>query len=296
MIKEGYIPYLGYKTYYRIVGDPESRKTPLLLLHGGPGSTHNYFEVLDRIAEDDGRQLIMYDQIGCGNSYLACHPELWTMKTWISELAAVREALGLHTMFLLGQSWGGMLALEYLCRYAHGGVKGVVLSSTLPSSRLWGEEQMRMIGDLPEEMQAAIRRAVQANDYTAPQYKAAEDRYMLLHAGGPFAPDAPECLTRPRRTGEESYVVGWGPNEFTPMGTLLDFDVIGLLPSIDIPALIFSGGRDLCTPYIAKTMYDAIPDAEWTLFPNARHACFIEENEAYIRILTKWMNEKEKEV
>ena len=67
-IQEGYMPYLGYQTYYRIVGEP-SDKPALLLLHGGPGSTHNYFEVLDRIA-DTGRQVIAYDQIGCGNSYL----------------------------------------------------------------------------------------------------------------------------------------------------------------------------------------------------------------------------------
>lgn len=78
-ITEGYMPFMGYKTYYRIVGEP-SEKAPLLLLHGGPGSTHNYFEVLDCMA-DTGRQVISYDQIGCGNSYLDGHPELWTLKT-----------------------------------------------------------------------------------------------------------------------------------------------------------------------------------------------------------------------
>ena len=75
-ITEGYMPFMGYQTYYRIVGEP-SEKAPLLLLHGGPGSTHNYFEVLDCIAET-GRQVVSYDQIGCGNSYLDGHPELWT--------------------------------------------------------------------------------------------------------------------------------------------------------------------------------------------------------------------------
>ena len=64
-IREGYMPFLEYKTYYRVVGKNTGNKKPLVLLHGGPGSTHNYFEVLDRIAEEDGRQLVMYDQIGC---------------------------------------------------------------------------------------------------------------------------------------------------------------------------------------------------------------------------------------
>ena len=68
-IREGYIPYLGYQTYYRIVGESRGGKKPLLLLHGGPGSTHNYFEVLDRLAEE-GREVISYDQLGCGNSWV----------------------------------------------------------------------------------------------------------------------------------------------------------------------------------------------------------------------------------
>ena len=75
-IKEGRMPFMGYSTYYRIVGEPSGRP-PLLLLHGGPGSTHNYFEVLDRVAGETGRQVISYDQIGCGESYLDGHPELW---------------------------------------------------------------------------------------------------------------------------------------------------------------------------------------------------------------------------
>ena len=94
-IREGYMPFKGYKTYYRIVGKKTGDKKPLVLLHGGPGSTHNYFEVLDRLAEEDGRELVMYDQIGCGESYVENRPDLWTAETWIEELKALREHLGL---------------------------------------------------------------------------------------------------------------------------------------------------------------------------------------------------------
>lgn len=290
MVIDGYISYLEYKTYYRITGPLNSRKPPLLLLHGGPGSTHNYFEVLDRLAEEDGRQLISYDQLGCGNSYLDGHPELWTMETWIGELKAVRKALNLNEVYLLGQSWGGMLLLEYMCRHEHDGVKGIVLSSTLPSSQLWGEEQARMIRQLPQDVQEVIRDATERNDYSSEAYKQAEALYMELHASGKPGPDAPECLTRPKRNGRESYVVGWGPNEFTPMGTLKDYDVTELLHIIDVPTLIVSGGNDLCTPYIAKTMYDRIPNARWELFCDCRHACFVEDTERYIRLLKDWLN------
>ena len=90
-IREGYMPFLEYKTYYRVVGKNTGNKKPLVLLHGGPGSTHNYFEVLDRIAEEDGRQLVMYDQIGCGNSYVENRPDLWNSKVWIEELIELHE-------------------------------------------------------------------------------------------------------------------------------------------------------------------------------------------------------------
>ena len=85
-IEEGYMPYLEYKTYYRIVGKQTGNKKPLVLLHGGPGSTHNYFEVLDRLAEEDDRQLIMYDQLGCVNSYVDGRPDLWKASVWIEEI------------------------------------------------------------------------------------------------------------------------------------------------------------------------------------------------------------------
>jgi proline iminopeptidase len=292
MIREGTVPYLGRETYYRIAGPGTRDKTPILLLHGGPGSTHNYFEILDGFAEQDGRQLISHDQIGCGRSYLEGRPELWTMETWIGELKVVRHALGLDRVILLGQSWGGMLLLEYLCRHEHRGVTGAVLSSTLPSSRLWGLEQERMIRQLPKPMQEAIRKATESNDYSNPDYQAAEDFYMELHSAGPFGPDAPECLTRPKQKGRESYLCGWGPNEFTPTGSLKDFDVTDRLPGVDVPVLIVSGGSDLCTPFIAKTMYDAIPDAEWELFRNCRHMCFAEEPERYCAVLYDWLQRK----
>lgn len=94
-ITEGYMPFHGYQTYYRIVGEQKDNgKAPLICLHGGPGSTHNYFEVLDNVADDDDRMIIMYDQLGCGKSYLDGHPEMWTQDLWLDELDALREHLG----------------------------------------------------------------------------------------------------------------------------------------------------------------------------------------------------------
>ena len=291
-INEGYMPFMGYKTYYRTVGE-RTDKAPLILMHGGPGSTHNYFEVLDRVAEEDGRMLVMYDQIGCGNSYVDGRPELWKAETWVNELIALREHLGLDTCHLLGQSWGGMLLLTYICGYEHSGVKSGILSSTLPASWLWGIEQARMIKELPEEYQEAIKTATETGDYSSDIYQRAEEEYMLRHAAGKPDPDGPECLLRKKRTGRESYVVGWGPNEYTPMGTLKDYDVIDKLKDIKEPCLVINGGNDLCTPYIAKVMYDNIPNSRWELFRECRHMCFVEDNDHYVEVLKEWLNEKD---
>ena len=292
-IREGYMPFLEYKTYYRVVGKNTGNKKPLVLLHGGPGSTHNYFEVLDRIAEEDGRQLVMYDQIGCGNSYVENRPDLWNSKVWIEELIELRKHLGLDEIHLLGQSWGGMQTLEYVCNYKPEGLKSIILSSTLPASWLWAEEAQRMIAQMPQDMQDAIKKATESGDYSSPEYQAAEAEYMRQHCAGEVTENDPECLRRPKKAGRESYVVGWGPNEFTPLGTLKDYDVIDQLGDIKEPALIINGGNDLCTPYVAKFMYDRIPNSEWALFRTCRHMCFVEDNDHYVEVLKKWMNKND---
>lgn len=290
-IREGYIPYLGYQTYYRIVGESRGGKKPLLLLHGGPGSTHNYFEVLDCLAEE-GREVISYDQLGCGNSWVEGeHPELWTYKTWDEELMLLRKTLKLEKLHLLGQSWGGMLAIEYFCNYRPEGVQSLILSSSLPSCALWAEEQHRQLAFLPAEEQAAVREAEQSGDYSGELYKRAEAHYMELFCAGAPTAESPECLRRPKRAGRSAYLATQGENEFQATGIFKDWEYRSRLREIEIPSLIISGTNDLCTPLIAKTMYDGLPNARWELFPGCRHMCFVEDNERYCALLNEWMEQ-----
>lgn len=284
---------MGFRTWYRIV-EPEgipAAKTPLVLLHGGPGSTHNYMELFDELCED-GRAVISYDQLGCGKSFLEDHPELWKAETWLQELCALKEYLGLERMHLLGQSWGGMLAIMYLIEKKAEGVSSAVLTSTLPSSQLWGREQHRMIRYMSPEDQAAIREAEESGDYTGAACLKANEHFMERHCAGPVTGDSPECLRRPKKSGTESYLTAWGPNEFTPLGTLRDFDYTDRLCEIRVPVLIASGTDDLCTPLIAKTMYDRIPDARWKLFERCRHMCFAEDHPGYMKMMKEWLSDK----
>ena len=158
-ITEGYMPFLDYKVYYRVVGEKKpNNKKPLLLLHGGPGSTHNYFEILDKLSILDDRQLIMYDQIGCGNSYVEGHPELWNLKTWMDELKEIRKHLNLDEFHILGQSWGGMLEIAYISDENPQGIKSAILSSTLSESQLWGKEQHRRINIYPKKIKTQLQK------------------------------------------------------------------------------------------------------------------------------------------
>lgn len=283
----GRMPFQGFETYYRIVGE-KTDLAPLLLIHGGPGSTHNYFEVLDSLAETSHRQIISYDQIGCGESYVEGHKELWSLRTWTAELIALRRWLHLDRVHLLGQSWGGMLIMAYLIDCKPEGVESVILSSTLSSSALWSHEQQRLIAFMPVEEQEAIAEAVRTGNFEAPAYLKANEHYTALHADEITA-DSPECLRRKKRFGLESYIEAWGPNEYTPTGTLKDFDYTARLHEIAQPTLVISGTNDECTPLIAKTMYDAIPHARWELLDGARHMTFIDQTDNYIRILTRWL-------
>ncbi|MCH5464826.1 proline iminopeptidase [Levilactobacillus tujiorum] len=288
-VTEGFMPFQNYQTYYRVVGDLNNGQTPLLLLHGGPGSTHNYFEAFDQLTAQTGRPVVMYDQLGCGKSDMPDAPSLWTAGTWVAELQALRRYLGLNQIHLLGQSWGGMLATIYLCDHQPQGIQSLTLASTLSSAKLWAQEQHRMIKFMAPVDQAAIAQAEATGDFTQPDYVTANQHFMTRHAAGPVTDASPKFLRRPKRSGTTAYTTAWGPNEYCPTGTLSNYEYTEQLTKLTVPTLVTSGVNDLCTPLVAKTMVDHLPQAEWTLFAHSRHMAFIEEPAAYLARLTTWL-------
>src|ERR671937_1482790 len=174
---EGYVDFRGYRTWYRVVGDRESDAVPLLALHGGPGSTHHYFAPLERLADE--RTVVLYDQIGCGDSDRPTDLES-SVDVFRDEVTAVREQLGLDRIHLLGTSWGGMLALEHVLSGAEG-VVSLILSSTLASIDEWVVEQKRLVADLPTEVRAVLDRHERAGTYDDPEYEQAMEAYFDRH-------------------------------------------------------------------------------------------------------------------
>ena len=291
-IEEGYMPFHEFKTYYRIVGEPNPDLAPLLLIHGGPGSSHNYFELIDDYAEQSGRQLIMYDQVGCGKSSLPEDEKWYVKETWAEELIALRKYLHLDQVHMLGQSWGGMLEMFYLTQYAHDGVKSVMIDGSPASIKLWTQEQHRLISYLEAVDREAIAEAERTGNFSGPKYLAANDRYMERYCWDDPTEDSPEPLRRPTN-GKRASLIAEGPNEFTENGTISDFDVTDDLHKIDVPTLVTSGTDDLCTPLIAKSVYDHIPGAKWHLFANSRHLALLDQHDEFISVLDAWLKQND---
>ncbi len=291
-IKDGYLKFKDYKTYY-VIANPEGKKTPLLILHGGPGSTHNNYRILDKLAKKDDRPIIMYDQLGCGKSMVTGHPELFNEEVWLDELENLIDKLSLNEIHLLGHSWGGMLAFHYFYKRQPKNVKSYIFSCTLYSAKVWAQEQHRNIKLMPKHMQDAIAKAEKENDFTGKDYLEAVDEFMLRHCCPKITEDYPACLRVEKVRGVEAYNTAWGPNEFTPLGNQKNYDYTERLEEFDKPALILSGLMDMCTPYIAKTMNDKIKNSKWELFRNSRHVPYIEESQRYMNVLEKWLNKND---
>lgn len=292
-ITEGKIPFKGYETWYRIAGTgEEAGKLPLLALHGGPGAAHDYLESLDAMVAT-GRRVIYYDQLGCGYSSIeGKHLELWTVDLFVEEVDAVRRALGLERIHLLGQSWGGMLAMEYMLTQPKG-VASLTIASSPASMIQWAAEANRLRTKLPAETQAVLGKHEAENTTDHPDYIAATQAFYDRHVCRvPYPPYVAKSFEK-LAANPEVYNTMNGPNEFHIVGTLKTWDIIDRLPEINVPTLVTSGKYDEATPLIAGTVYTGIPGARWVPFDYSSHMAHVEEAERYLQVLGGWLAENE---
>ena len=218
--REGYVDFRGHRTWFRFVGDLNSAVTPLLALHGGPGSTHNYFTPLEGLATE--RPVVFYDQIGCGKSDRPQDIE-WNLDVFLEELLAVRDQLGLERIHLLGTSWGGMLAQEHVLSGADG-IVSLTLSSTLANLALWNDEQLKLRAALPAGVVAVLDLHEQAGTYDDPEYEQAMQVYMDRHFyRGPQPRAELEAMGKGR--APDVYRAMQGPNEWTTTGALKGWEL-----------------------------------------------------------------------
>jgi proline-specific peptidase len=284
-----FIPVAGHRVWSRRVGesnDPD--RLPLLLLHGGPGVPSDYLEPLELLAAD-GRQVIRYDQLGCGRSDHPDDPSLLAVDHFVAELAQVAAALGLERFHLYGQSWGGMLALEAALAGV-AGVASLVLSNAPASMPLWVAETGRLRRELPLEVQAVLDAHEQAGSTDSPAYQDAMKVFYQRHVCrlDPW----PDCLLRSFSAMEEDprvYQAMCGPSEFHITGSLRDWDLSERLGEIQQPTLVIGGEHDEATPTITEALHRGIPHSEWVLFEGCSHLTHLEQPDAYRTLLEEFM-------
>jgi L-proline amide hydrolase len=293
--QEGFVPFRGHRTWYRVVGEVEEPgKLPLLCLHGGPGGTHDYIEPLEGMAAT-GRRVVFYDQLGCGKSDLPDDLSLWTVELFVEEVGVVREALGLDRVHLFGNSWGGMLAMEYALTQP-AGLESLVLASAPASIPQWVEETGRLRARLPADVQAVLDRHEAAGTTDDAEYTEAAMVFNRRHVCrvDPW----PDCVLRSFDFIERHGVVYRtmnGPSEFHVTGTLREWSVVDRLGEIDVPTLVVTGEHDEATPAINRTVAEGIPGAESVILADASHMAHVERTEDYLRLLDVFLGRVEQD-
>lgn len=284
----GFIPVDGHRVWYRRTGCGPG--LPLLLLHGGPGAGHDYLEPLEGLAR--GREVIFFDQLGCGRSDRPDDPSLWLMERSVREVGAVRRHLGLERIHLLGQSWGGWLGIEYMLSQPRG-IAGLVLASTSASIPQFVAEAGALKASLPAPMVSVMARCEAAGLWNDSEYLEAVMEFYRRHLCRTLP--WPDCMQRTVRNleGNQVYAVMNGPNEFVVIGNLKDWDRTGRLGEIRVPTLITVGAHDELTPACAETMRAGIAGSRVELFEHSSHTAHIEETERYLEVVEAFLEEVE---
>ena len=281
------------RTWYRVVGDlGENGLAPLVLLHGGPGAAHDYLEPLSAIAETTGRACVFYDQLGCGRSqHLPDAPtEFWTTELFCRELDLLLEHLGIAARYhLLGQSWGGMLAMEHALRRP-AGLRSMVIANSPASIALWVTEANRLRTLLPEAVQEALTEHERAGTTDSEEYQQAMMAFYERHLCRivPF----PEALQRTFAQLEADptvYHTMNGPSEFHVIGTLHDWDVTPRLGEIDVPVLVISGEHDEATPAVVRPVVEGLQDATWELVEGTSHSTHLERPGRFLELVSAFL-------
>lgn len=290
--QEGLAPYGDYHTWYRITGDIGSGKAPLIVMHGGPGCTHDYVDAFKDIAST-GRAVIHYDQVGNGRSTHLPDKggDFWTVQFFVAELENLVDHLGLRGGFaLLGQSWGGMLGAEIAVRRP-AGLRALVIANSPASMELWVSEANRLRADLPEEVQRTLTEHEAAGTTDSAAYKEAADVFNARHVCR-VVPNPPE-VQRTFAAMEQDptvYHTMNGPTEFHVIGTMRDWSIVDRLDRIEVPTLLISGRYDEATPAVVQPFADRIPDVRWRIFEESSHMPHVEERAACMACVSEFLD------
>jgi proline-specific peptidase len=277
----------GGTVWYRVVGS--GSRPPLLVVHGGLGSvSHDYLDPLGALASD-GRQVVFWDQLGGGRSDAPDDPGVYRIERYVEEVAAVRRALGLDEVHLLGQSYGGWLAIEYLVGHP-AGVLSAHLASTSASAQSLLAAMARLRAELPGDVSATLDRCEARGDLDDPAYAEAAACFDRRHACRIDPP--PEPLRRGLALAGHSpqYRLMNGPNEFVLTGNLGTWDRRDRLPELDLPALVSCGRFDKFAVECAEELQQGLPRATLHVFEHSSHMSHLEEPQRFLAVTATFLD------
>ena len=269
----------------------ENPRIKLLLLHGGPGATHEYFEALETALASKGIEFIYYDQLGSFYSDQPTDAALWTIDRFVDEVEQVRIALGLDkdNFYLLGHSWGGILAAEYALRHGDH-IKGLIISNMMMSIPDYNRyAQTVLAGQMDPAVVAEIKAIEARGEYDSP-------RYMELlipnfyHAHICRLTDWPDAVNRSLgRINRQLYVLMQGPSEFGASGLLEHWDRKADLPRLAMPTLVIGGAHDTMDPEHMRWVSTQVQHGSFLLCPNGSHLAMWDDQQTYVHGLIEFL-------
>lgn len=278
-------------------------KIKVLLLNGGPGATHEYFECMESFLPAEGIELIYYDQLGTGNSDNPKDTAMWSLPRYVEEVEQVRQALKLDkdNFYLLGHSWGGILALEYALKYQQN-LKGLIISNMMASCPDYGKYADNVLAKQFDPKVLARIRAIEAKgDFENPEYMQLliPNFYAKHLCRFPFE-QWPEPLLRAfNKINQSLYVTMQGPSEFGIAGKLTHWDRKADLPKISVPTLSIGAKYDTMDPTHMQWMATQFQNGSYLYCANGSHMSMYDDQQTYMNGLIKFIqgvNDGEKKV
>jgi proline iminopeptidase len=257
----------------------------VLLLHGGPACTHEYFESFESFLPAEGIEFIYYDQLGSAYSDQPKDSSLWDLPRFVEEVEQVRVALGLHkdNFYLLGHSWGGILAMQYALKYQDN-LKGLIVSNMMASAPKYGGYADSVLApQMPPEVLKEVQDIEARNDYSNPRYmELLLPHYYEKHILQKPAAEWPDAVNRTfKHLNPDIYVSMQGPSEFGISGKLATWDVSAQLPQIKTRTLVIGATHDTMDPEYMRWMSTQFPNGQFLLCPEGSHMSMWDDQAHY---------------
>lgn len=268
-------------------------KIKVLLLNGGPGATHEYFECFENFLPAEGIEFIYYDQLGCGNADNPNDTSMWDLARYVEEVEQVRKALNLDNtnFYLLGHSWGGILAMEYATKYQNN-MKGLIISNMMASCPEYDKYANEVLAkQMNPEVLAELMKMEANNDFSNPKYmELLLPNFYEKHILRFPAKDWPEPVNRSLgKTNQSLYVTMQGPSEFGISGKLEKWDRKSDLKNVKIPTLVIGAKHDTMDPKHMEEISKILPNGSYLFCPKGSHMAFYDDQKTYFSGLISFL-------